>query len=115
MEAKGTILRGSLSVPNVQELAKEPLTRVPPRYIRPDQDSPIISSMLSSQRDQVPIIDMERLLSEDSVQSEVEKLHLACRDWGFFQVTAVEKLKNDQDLWRSCESCTNVLLGQFNT
>ncbi|KAI3824390.1 hypothetical protein L1987_05848 [Smallanthus sonchifolius] len=42
--------------------------------------------MLSSKRDQVPIIDMERLLSEDSVQSEVEKLHLACRDWGFFQL-----------------------------
>ncbi|KAK1423667.1 hypothetical protein QVD17_18974 [Tagetes erecta] len=85
MEPKGTILGKSLHVPNVQELAKEPLTTVPPRYIHPDQDSPIISSLPSS-RPQVPIIDMARLLSQDSVHSEVENLHHACRDWGFFQL-----------------------------
>ncbi|KAJ0502933.1 putative (S)-norcoclaurine synthase [Helianthus annuus] len=86
MESKGTTIFGvSLPVPNVQELAKEPLERVPPRYTRPDQDSPIISSTTSS-RPQLPIIDMERLSSKDYVHSEIEKLHLACRDWGFFQV-----------------------------
>ncbi|KAI3824387.1 hypothetical protein L1987_05845 [Smallanthus sonchifolius] len=101
MEPKGTVLGGSLLVPNVQELAKEPLTRVPHRYVRPDQDSPIISSLPSS-RPQVPIIDMEHLLSQDSVHSEVEKLHLACRDWGFFQLinhevsySLLEKLKEE--------------------
>lgn len=85
MEPMESILGVSLPVPSVQELTKEPLTRVPPRYIRPDQDSRIISSPPSS-RPQVPIIDMERLLSQYSDHSEVEKLHLACRDWGFFQV-----------------------------
>ncbi|KAI3821334.1 hypothetical protein L1987_08900 [Smallanthus sonchifolius] len=29
---------------------------------------------------------MERLASEDSVNDELEKLHLACKDWGFFQI-----------------------------
>ncbi|KAK9079886.1 hypothetical protein SSX86_001559 [Deinandra increscens subsp. villosa] len=103
MESKGFIFGASLSVPSVQELAKElakePLTKVPPRYI---QDSPIISSRPSSSRPQIPIIDMQRLLSQDSVQSEVEKLHLACRDWGFFQLinhevscSLMEKIKEE--------------------
>ncbi|KAF8029369.1 hypothetical protein BT93_E1921 [Corymbia citriodora subsp. variegata] len=37
---------------------------------------------------QVPVIDMNRLSSsnEDSMESELEKLHLACTDWGFFQL-----------------------------
>ncbi|KAK1423666.1 hypothetical protein QVD17_18973 [Tagetes erecta] len=85
METKGIILGDSLLVPCVQELAKAPITKVPARYIRPDQDSPIISSLPSSMP-QVPIIDMARLLSQDSVHSEVEKLHRACKDWGFFQL-----------------------------
>ncbi|KAK1423668.1 hypothetical protein QVD17_18975 [Tagetes erecta] len=97
-----SILGVSLPVPSVQELiTKEPLTKVPPRYIRPDQDSRIIPSPPSS-TPQVPIIDMERLLSQDLVQSEVEKLHLACRDWGFFQLinhevsySLLEKLKEE--------------------
>ncbi|KAJ0511153.1 putative codeine 3-O-demethylase [Helianthus annuus] len=102
MESMGTTIFGvSLLVPNVQELAKEPLERVPPRYTRPDQDSPIISSPTSS-RPQLPIIDMERLSSKDYVHSEIEKLHLACRDWGFFQLInhevsceLVEKVKEE--------------------
>ncbi|KAJ0728158.1 putative codeine 3-O-demethylase [Helianthus annuus] len=99
MEPKGSYLGASLPVPNVQELVKKPLTRVPPRYIRPDQDSPIISSLPSS-RPQVPVIDMERLSSQDL--AEVEKLHVACRDWGFFQLinhevsfSLLEKLKKE--------------------
>ncbi|KAL8248926.1 hypothetical protein R6Q59_005794 [Mikania micrantha] len=101
MEPKGLILGGSLPVPNVQELVKEPLTRVPHRYIRPDQDSPIISS-LDSSRPQVPVIDMDRLSSQDSVQTELQRLHLACKDWGFFQLinhgvscSLLEKLKKE--------------------
>ncbi|KAF5798194.1 putative thebaine 6-O-demethylase [Helianthus annuus] len=101
MEQKGALHGVSLPVPNVQELAKEPLTRVPSRYIRPNQDSPIISSLPSS-RPQVPVIDMERLSSQDYVHLEVEKLHLACREWGFFQLinhgvscSLLEKLKEE--------------------
>ncbi|MFS7954225.1 putative codeine 3-O-demethylase [Helianthus anomalus] len=101
MEPKGALHGVSLPVPNVQELAKEPLTRVPSRYIRPDQDSPIISTLPSS-RPQVPVIDMERLSSQDYVHLEVQKLHLACREWGFFQLinhgvscSLLEKLKEE--------------------
>ncbi|KAI7748149.1 hypothetical protein M8C21_012912 [Ambrosia artemisiifolia] len=99
MESKKTFLGASLPVPNVQELVKKPLASVPPRYIRPDQDSPIISSLPSS-RPPIPVIDMELLSSQDSAHLEVEKLHLACRDWGFFQLinhevscSLLEKLK----------------------
>ncbi|KAI3513421.1 hypothetical protein L1887_20753 [Cichorium endivia] len=99
MEAKETGFGGSLLVPSVKELVKESPTKVPPRYIRPDQDPSISSSLLSS-LPQVPIIDMELLLSENN--SELEKLHLACRDWGFFQLinhkvscSLIEKVKKE--------------------
>ncbi|KAI3700193.1 hypothetical protein L2E82_44814 [Cichorium intybus] len=85
MEANGVGLGASLLVPSVQELAKEPLSKVPPRYVRPDQDPPVISGLPSSQPE-VPIIDMEKLSGEESAESELEKLHLACKEWGFFQI-----------------------------
>ncbi|PWA68517.1 thebaine 6-O-demethylase [Artemisia annua] len=101
MEPKDISSAVSLVVPSVQELVKEPLTRIPPRYIRLDQDPPVISSSLSS-NPELPIIDMKRLLSLDSVDSELEKLHLACRDWGFFQLinhevssSLIEKVKEE--------------------
>ncbi|KAI3736776.1 hypothetical protein L2E82_26763 [Cichorium intybus] len=101
MEAKETGFGGSLLVPSVKELVKESPTKVPPRYIRPDQDPPISSSFLSS-LPQVPIIDMELLLSENTTDSELEKLDLACRDWGFFQLinhkvscSLIEKVKKE--------------------
>ncbi|MFS7924790.1 putative codeine 3-O-demethylase [Helianthus anomalus] len=82
MEAKGIKLGVSLVVPSVQELAKEHLIKVPSRYVRPDHEPQVIPSPLP----QVPIIDMERLTSKDFVGYELEKLHMACKDWGFFQV-----------------------------
>lgn len=97
MDSKGIYLGGSLPVPSVQELAKEPLTEVPTRYIRSDQDAPVISSL-----PQVPIINMEHLLSTYSKDSELEKLHLSCKDWGFFQLinhgvscSLLEKVKQE--------------------
>ncbi|KAL5577115.1 hypothetical protein UlMin_018814 [Ulmus minor] len=75
----------SLQVPLVQELAKETPDKVPERYVRPDQESPIISDANHS-LPQVPVIDMANLFSQESGQSELEKLHLACKDWGFFQL-----------------------------
>ncbi|GAV82240.1 2OG-FeII_Oxy domain-containing protein/DIOX_N domain-containing protein [Cephalotus follicularis] len=74
-------LGGSLLVPCVQELAREPLSTVPPRYVRADQDSVVISNTTSLT--QVPVIDMQSLVSRDS---ELEKLHNACKEWGFFQL-----------------------------
>ncbi|KAL8200188.1 hypothetical protein R6Q57_011527 [Mikania cordata] len=85
-EQRGTGLGGSRLVPSVQELVKEPLVEVPPRYIRLDQDPPIISWPPSS-LSEVPIINLEQLTSDDSsADHELQKLHLACKDWGFFQI-----------------------------
>ncbi|TXG47787.1 hypothetical protein EZV62_027081 [Acer yangbiense] len=88
----------TLAVPFVQEWVKKPLTSVPPRYVHHDQDPPIIS--FNSSSPQVPVIDMQRLLSEDFMDSELQKLDQACREWGFFQLinhevssSLVEKVK----------------------
>ncbi|ESR55574.1 hypothetical protein CICLE_v10023680mg [Citrus x clementina] len=56
---------GSLLVPCVQELVKNPMLVVPPRYI---------------------LIDMQSLLYEESMDSELAKLDFACKEWGFFQL-----------------------------
>ncbi|KAH7568653.1 hypothetical protein JRO89_XS06G0028400 [Xanthoceras sorbifolium] len=86
MDTKEILLGRTMAVPFVQELAKKALTSVPPRYVLPDQDPPIIS--LNSSSTQVPVIDMKRLLSEDfMMDSELQKLDHACREWGFFQLT----------------------------
>ncbi|KAM3700688.1 hypothetical protein ACJW31_05G117700 [Castanea mollissima] len=79
-----TNLGGSLPVPCVQELAKEALTTVPPRYVRLDQDPPFVSD--TSSLPQVPVIDMQRLTSKDFMDKELENLHHACKHWGFFQL-----------------------------
>ncbi|XP_052180466.1 protein SRG1-like [Diospyros lotus] len=92
-------LGGSLLVPSVQELAKQHLSTVPDRYVRPDQDPPILISDPSS-LPQVPVISFQSLLSPEMVDSELQKLHSACKDWGFFQLidhgvssVVVEELK----------------------
>ncbi|KAL9440481.1 hypothetical protein AB3S75_019196 [Citrus x aurantiifolia] len=90
----------SLLVPCVQELVKNPALVVPDRYIRPDQDSPLISddTLIS----QIPVINMQSLLSEESMDSELAKLDFACKEWGFFQLVNhgmsaafLEKLKKE--------------------
>eukprot|EP00262_Sarcandra_glabra_P005978 TRINITY_DN1794_c0_g1_i7.p1 TRINITY_DN1794_c0_g1~~TRINITY_DN1794_c0_g1_i7.p1 ORF type:complete len:392 (-),score=76.12 TRINITY_DN1794_c0_g1_i7:96-1271(-) len=88
----------SLLVPSVQELGREGMVTVPARYIRPDHDRPIISKIASLQ--EIPTIDMQKLLLGESVNSELEKLHSACQEWGFFQLanhgvssTLVENMK----------------------
>ncbi|KAK9074940.1 hypothetical protein SSX86_003259 [Deinandra increscens subsp. villosa] len=85
MEAKETRLGSSLLVPSVQELAKEPLSQVPSRYVRTGQEL-AVTSWLPSAPPELPIIDMRRLLSADSTDHELENLRLACKDWGFFQL-----------------------------
>ncbi|CAH2041882.1 unnamed protein product [Thlaspi arvense] len=83
-EAQFTSIGSSLQVPSVQELAKRPMITIPPQYVRDDQD-PLIISDTSSSPD-IPVIDLQGLLSSDSMNSELEKLHSACKEWGFFQV-----------------------------
>eukprot|EP00268_Persea_americana_P046014 TRINITY_DN4722_c0_g1_i3.p1 TRINITY_DN4722_c0_g1~~TRINITY_DN4722_c0_g1_i3.p1 ORF type:complete len:366 (+),score=69.63 TRINITY_DN4722_c0_g1_i3:345-1442(+) len=96
MEAMGS----SILVPSVQELAKESMVNVPPRYIRPDQDPPLINAPLPSIS--IPIVDMSKLLQQESSAAELERLHSACKDWGFFQLvnhgvssSLVEKMKSE--------------------
>ena len=78
----------SLLVPSVQELAKEKISNVPQRYIQPqhEEDIVILSEEANSSLE-IPVIDMQSLLSEESGSSELDKLHLACKEWGFFQVS----------------------------
>ncbi|NP_001352381.1 protein SRG1-like [Solanum lycopersicum] len=71
----------SLLVPSVQELAKQHLTIIPDRYLRPEQETPVISAGA-----EVPVIDVQKLISGDSMDSELQKLHSACQQWGFLQV-----------------------------
>lgn len=79
----------SLIVPSVQELAKQPLIKIPPRYVHHDdlhqEDSYHYDSKLPVPS--VPIIDLHNLINGDSLyDNELEKLHKACQQWGFFQV-----------------------------
>lgn len=85
-EARSRKLGGSLKVPNVQELAKQQLAAVPPRYIRDDIQNQSYSSSLVLP--QVPVIDMKKLLQigDTDDHSELNRFHLDCKEWGFFQV-----------------------------
>lgn len=80
-----TKLGGSLKVPYVQELAKDQLAALPSRYVArlSGEDPPIIS--LSS-LPEVPVIDMHLLQGDLMMESELNKFHHACKQWGFFQV-----------------------------
>ncbi|KAI3927036.1 hypothetical protein MKW92_052141 [Papaver armeniacum] len=87
--AKMRKLGNGLSVPIVQELAKSSSEEIPSRFICTDQDPVIIGSASSSIIDEtVPVIDLQNLLSpEPSTRKlELNRLHSACKEWGFFQV-----------------------------
>ncbi|XP_026437369.1 codeine O-demethylase-like [Papaver somniferum] len=83
-------LGGSLFVPStVQELARQSLAEVPTRYIRYDQDTLSNNISGTSSTDQsVPVIDLQKLMSPEPniYELELDKLHSACKVWGFFQV-----------------------------
>ncbi|KAI3897607.1 hypothetical protein MKW92_022150 [Papaver armeniacum] len=102
---KLTKLGGSLLVPSVQELAKQSLAEVPARYIRDDQETLGDNVTVTSTIDQsVPVIDLQKVLSPEPIigELEMERLHSASKEWGFFQVVnhgvdhlLVEKVKTD--------------------
>ncbi|WVZ22506.1 hypothetical protein V8G54_001050 [Vigna mungo] len=88
----------SLTVPFVQELAKEALASVPERYVRPVHERPTLST--TTPLPQVPVIDLSKLFSHDLKEPELENLHSAAKEWGFFQLinhgvssSLVEKVK----------------------
>ncbi|RZC91560.1 hypothetical protein C5167_027632 [Papaver somniferum] len=84
--AKLMKLGNGLSVPSVQELAKHTLPEIPSRYICTDQDSVIVGASVF--HDTVPVIDLRNLLSTEPLtrKSELDNLHSACKEWGFFQL-----------------------------
>ncbi|XP_052180467.1 protein SRG1-like [Diospyros lotus] len=108
MAASELRLGESLQVPSVQELAKQPLNTVPSRYVRSDQDPVHIPFTDPTSLPDLPVIDMERLLSgsPDSMDAELEKLHNTCKEWGFFQLInhgvshgLVENVKKEIEEW----------------
>ncbi|KAK6917265.1 Isopenicillin N synthase-like, Fe(2+) 2OG dioxygenase domain [Dillenia turbinata] len=92
-------MASSLPILSLQELVKVPLSQIPESYkLVDEQELPVLSNM--SFMPTVPIIDMKRLVMEESTDHELEKLHLACKEWGLFQLvnhgvssTLVVKLK----------------------
>jgi hypothetical protein len=74
----------SLPVPNVQEMVKTNPLQVPKRYVRNQEEMEKVNYTphLSSE---IPVIDLT-LLSNGNTE-ELLKLEIACREWGFFQVT----------------------------
>ncbi|KAM0935579.1 putative (S)-norcoclaurine synthase [Dioscorea sansibarensis] len=80
-------LIGSLPVDNVQALAASLTSsdHIPTRYIRPEAESePVI--IPGDAEDEIPVIDFHKLLAPELTDAESSKLHLACQDWGFFQL-----------------------------
>ncbi|MED6155136.1 hypothetical protein PIB30_002338 [Stylosanthes scabra] len=73
------------SVLSIQELIKKPLTSLPSRYISHHQESQTLSA---ADDEEIPTINLECLIhgGEEASQIELQKLHSACRDWGFFQL-----------------------------
>ncbi|KAK7331432.1 hypothetical protein VNO77_25657 [Canavalia gladiata] len=70
---------------SVQELIKKPLTSIPQSYIQLHNHEP--SSLKNETfRHTIPTINFKKLIHGETKELELEKLNLACRDWGFFQL-----------------------------
>ncbi|PAN26637.1 hypothetical protein PAHAL_5G027600 [Panicum hallii] len=67
-------------VDDVQELHRAGLETVPDRYIRDGDDRPGGDNVCALAH--IPVIDVGELTRDD----ELNKLRLACEEWGFFQV-----------------------------
>ncbi|KAK3139650.1 hypothetical protein QOZ80_5AG0387030 [Eleusine coracana subsp. coracana] len=80
-------LATTIPVRNVQALAAsapgELTAEALNQYIRPDMDH---DSVLPEDSAEVPVVDLSRLLSNESVKEEASKLKFACEEWGFVQV-----------------------------
>ncbi|WZZ76089.1 hypothetical protein YC2023_087459 [Brassica napus] len=98
MEAKGATYYNSIIVPSVQEMAKgKMIKKVPQRYVRSGLDKAEITDECGP-RTKIPIIDLNRLCSSTYTASEIDKLDLACKEWGFFQASLKLNILNPMDL-----------------
>ncbi|XP_022764520.1 protein SRG1-like [Durio zibethinus] len=73
----------SFLVPSVQEIVRNDSQSVPERYIQEQKDRPLISENLLASLE-IPVIDFSLLAKGD--EDEIQKLDLACKEWGFFQI-----------------------------
>ncbi|KAK7359518.1 hypothetical protein VNO77_01479 [Canavalia gladiata] len=83
----------SHSVLGVMDMPNKPEMEIPEMYVRP-QEPPI------STHETIPVFDLKTLPCANAIDSELDKLYTACKDWGFFQVVnhgvsseLLEKLK----------------------
>ena len=76
----------SLPVESVQEIVRRDPDRIPERYIREEIDRPADAGLGPLSPD-IPVIDFSLLLAGHD--GERRKLDRACKDWGFFQVCAI--------------------------
>lgn len=77
-------MSGFITAPSVQELARKQLQTVPEKYVRSEEDRPSVKSPTPDII--IPIIDMKKFLDNNHVEEEMLKFHMACQDWGFFQL-----------------------------
>lgn len=89
----------------MQELVKKEITEIPDRYIRTSSSNLSLDNEIhysDSAAHEIPVINIGSLLSGEQILAgnELEKLHSACKDWGFFQVvdhgvslSTIEKIK----------------------
>lgn len=72
-------------VEDIQELWRSGPAVVPERYVRDPEERPVSTP---STKQEVPVIDMSKLIRGDQqqVRNEMAKLSAACQEWGFFQV-----------------------------
>ncbi|KAI3871221.1 hypothetical protein MKW98_015121 [Papaver atlanticum] len=118
--AKVIKLGNGLSVPSVQELAKHTLAEIPSRYICTDQESVITGASVIHET--VPVIDLGNLLSPEPItrKSELDNLHSACREWGFFRVyiyvilntLLVENVKSEMERFFNLPMDDKIKYGQ---
>ena len=72
------------SILSIQELAKQPMATVPQIFLLEDQERPLL--LENASLPDIPTIDMKRLIMSVTTDFELDKLHSACKEWGFFQV-----------------------------
>lgn len=78
----------SPSVLSIHELAKKSMTSLP-QYCYMVRDNDELGAINEAFCPSIPTIDLEKLIHGEATELEQEKLHLACKDWGFFQVSCL--------------------------
>ena len=77
------------SLMSVLELTKKPLLAVPPEFVCPNRE-PAFDDLLDNHEKPLsssfPTIDLKNFTTEATADLELEKLHLACKNWGILQV-----------------------------